>query len=96
MMLSDDKIFHLSHMLFKGLKERKLIDIEDIDDESKVRAEIKRTVIAELKIGEEIDSVVRKKLQSFSRKIFEGSPEWEIMYKKFFREEEIKRGRVSG
>jgi len=94
MMLSDDKVSHLSHVLLKGLKDRKLIELND--EEGKVRAEIKRTVTAELKVGEEIDSLVRKKLESFSKKLAEGSPEWEIMYKKFFREEEIKRGRASG
>ena len=94
MMLSDDKILHLSHMVFKGLVERKLIN--PVVEDSKVRAEIKRSIIAELKIGEEIDSTVRKRLQSFSKKILEGSPEWEIMYKKYFKEEELKRGRISG
>lgn len=93
MMLSEDKIFHLSHVLLKGLTERKLVLVED---EGKARAEIKRTVISELKIGEQMDSVVRKKLQSFSKKMIEGSPEWEILYKKFYREEEIKRGRAPG
>jgi hypothetical protein len=81
-------------VLLKGLLDRKLI--EGVDDEGKVRTAIKRTVISELKIGEEIDSVVRKKLQSFSKKIIEGSPEWEILYKKFYKEEEIKRGRALG
>jgi hypothetical protein len=94
MMLSDDKIVHLSHVLLKGLIEKKLIEL--IEEEGKVRAEIKRTIISELKIGEEIESVIRRKLQSFSRKIVEGSPEWEILYKKFFKEEEVKRGRASG
>jgi len=94
MMLSDDKILHLSHMLFRGLIDRKLID--PVEEESKIRAEIKRSIITELKIGEEIDSTVRKRLQSFSKKIFEGSPEWEILYKKYFKEEEVRRGRVSG
>jgi hypothetical protein len=93
MMLSEDKISHLSHVLLKGLTERKLVLVED---EGKARAEIKRTVISELKIGEQMDSVVRKKLQSFSKKMIEGSPEWEILYKKFYREEEIKRGRAPG
>jgi hypothetical protein len=93
-MLSDDKILHLSHVLYKGLIERKLI--ENIEEESKVRAAMKRSIISEIKIGEEIDSIIRKRLQSFSRKIFEGSPEWEILYKKFFKEEERKRGRASG
>ncbi len=94
MMLSDDKIVHLSHVLLKGLIDKKLFEL--IEEEGKVRAEIKRTIISEMKIGEEVDSVVRRKLQSFSRKIVEGSPEWEILYKKFFKEEEVKRGRASG
>ena len=93
-MLSDDKISHLTHVLLRGLIERDLI--APIEEESKIRTEIKRTIAAEMKIGEEIDTVVRKKLQSFSKKIAEGSPEWEIMYKKFYREEEIKKGRASG
>ncbi len=91
-MLSDDKISHLSHILLKGLLERNLI--EPVEEEGKVRTEIKRSIVSEMKIGEEIDSIVRKKLQSFSKKIVEGSPEWEILYKKYFKEEEIKRGRA--
>ena len=94
MMLSEDKVSHLSHVLLKGLIEKDLVDL--IEDEGKIRAEIKRTIISELKIGEVIDSVVRKKLLSFSKKIAEGSPEWDVLYKKYFREEEIKRGRKSG
>ena len=69
MMLSDDKILHLSHILLKGLVDRQLIN--PVAEESKVRAEIKRSIILELKIGEEIDATVRKRLQSFSKKIFE-------------------------
>jgi hypothetical protein len=94
MMLSDDKITHLSHMFLKGLKEKKLIEM--LEEEGKIRAEIKRTIISELMVGEEIDAAVRKKLQSFTKKIVEGSPEWDVMYKKIFKEEEVKRGRVSG
>jgi hypothetical protein len=92
-MLSNEKISHLSHILLNGLTERHLI--EKFEEDGRIRAEIKRTIISELKVGEEINSVVRKKLQSFSRKIIEGSPEWELLYKKFFKEEEVKRGRVS-
>jgi uncharacterized protein len=94
MMLSDDKISHLSHVILKGLSGKKLI--ETLGEESRIRAEIKRTIASELKVGEEIDAIIRKKLQSYSKKIVEGSPEWEILYKKFYREEEIKKGRASG
>jgi hypothetical protein len=91
MMLSDDKITHMTHVLLKGLMEKNLIVLKD--DASLLRREIKRTVINELKVGEDIDGVVRKKLDSLSKKPVEGSPEWEVMYKKYFEEEEVKRGR---
>jgi hypothetical protein len=91
-MLSEDKISHLSHVLLKGLMGKGIISITG--EEGKVRAEIKRTIVSELKIGEEMDFAVRKKIQSFSKKVVEGSPEWDILYKKFFREEEVKRGRL--
>jgi hypothetical protein len=79
-------------VLLKGLLDKGVISLSG--EEGKVRAEIKRTVISELKIGEEMDAAVRKKIQSFSKKVIEGSPEWDILYKKFFREEEVKRGRL--
>jgi len=94
MMLSEDKISHLSHVLLKGLMERNLVSAAG--EEGKIRAEIKRTIVSELKIGEEMDSAVKKKIQSFSKKVVEGSSEWDILYRKFFREEEVKRGGVSG
>ncbi len=89
-MLSDEKISHLSHVFFKGLTERNLIELKD--EEAKVRREIKRSIISFLRIGEDIDAAVKKKLQSFSRKIVEGSPEWEVLYRKFFKEETVRRG----
>jgi hypothetical protein len=94
MMLSEDKISHLSHVLLRDLIKQEVV--ETIEDEGAIRREIKRAIISELKVGEEIDQVVRKKLQSFAKKLIEGSPEWEVLYKKFFREEEIKKGRATG
>ena len=94
MMLSEDKISHLSHVLLRGLIQQNLVEL--VEDEGAIRREIKRSIVSELKIGEEIDQIVRKKLQSFSKKLIEGSPEWEVLYRKFFREEEIKKGRATG
>jgi len=93
-MLSEDKISHLSHVLLKDLIGRNLVEL--IEDEGTIRREIKRTIVSELKIGEEIDETVRRKLQSFAKKLIEDSPEWEVMYRKYFREEEIKKGRATG
>jgi hypothetical protein len=95
MMLSEDKISHLSHILLNRLYDLDIIDMDE-DEEASIRREIKRTIVGELKIGEEIDQMVRKKLQSFSKKLIEGSSEWEVLYKKYYREEEIKKGRATG
>ncbi|NJD56438.1 MAG: DUF507 family protein [Nitrospirae bacterium] len=95
MMLSDDKVSHLSHILLNKLYDLDLIDLDE-DEEASIRREIKRTIVGELKIGEEIDQVVRKKLLSLSKKLIEGSSEWEVLYRKYYREEEIKKGRATG
>ncbi len=91
MMLSDDKITHTTHVVLKGLMEKGLITLKG--DDSLLRREIKRTITNELKIGDDIDEAIRRKLQSFSKKLVEGSPEWEVLYKKYFEEEEGKRVR---
>lgn len=93
-MLSEDKISHLSHVLLKELTERGIISIAA--EEGRIRAEIKRAIIGELKVGQDMDIAVRKKIQSFAKKVIEGSREWDILYKKFFREEEVKKGRLPG
>ena len=80
-MLSDDKVSHLSHVLLKGLLEKKMVTLKG--DEAAARKVIKRVLGAEIKAGEQIDVAVKRKLESYSRKIVEGSPEWEIPYRKF-------------
>jgi hypothetical protein len=91
-MLSQDKITHMSHVLLRGLLERSLVKLKE--EPPKVRRAIRLAIEAELKVAEEIDQLVRRKLQSMSRRIPEGSPEWEVLYRKFYQEEEQKRGRV--
>ena len=93
MRLSDDKISHMSHVLLKGLIDRDVI--EKKAEDGKIRREIKRVIESELKAGEDIDEAVRRKLQSLSRKLIEGSPEWEVLYQKYYTEEEVRRGRSS-
>lgn len=90
MILSDEKITHLTHVLLKGLIEKDAIDI--IEEEGRVRREMKRSLEAFLKVSEDIDQSVRKKMLSFSRKITEGSPEWEVLYRKYYTEEAAKKG----
>jgi hypothetical protein len=91
MKLSDDKISHLTHVILKGLLEKGAIS--PIDEEGHIRREIKRVIINELKVAEGIDESVRKKLQSYSKKIHEGGSEWDVMYNKLYDEEASRKGR---
>jgi len=50
-------------------------------------------VAAELLLEAEIDKKVRTKLASYSRQIVEGSPEWDVMYRKTAEEEQKKRAK---
>jgi hypothetical protein len=91
MRLSDDKISHLTHVVLKGLVDKKAVT--PLTEDSAIRREIKRVIVKELKLAESIDESVRKKLQSYSKKIPEGSPEWDLLYQRFFQEESSKKGR---
>lgn len=92
MMLTDEKVTNLTHVLLKGLLEKGVIRLKA--EEAAVRRAMKRAIREEMKIAEDIDLAVRKKLQSMSRRPTEGSPEWDLLYKKFFREEEVRKGRA--
>lgn len=91
MILSDDKISHISHLLIEGIKKERLAKL--IADEVSALREIKKIILAELKMDDEIDAMARKKLESYSRKIIENSPEWDVLYQKFFKEELKKKRR---
>ncbi len=91
MRLSEDKISHITHVVLKGLLEKKVI--APLEEEGHIRREIRRVILRELKLADTIDELVRKKLQSYSKKIYEGSTEWDVLYQKFFEEESTKRGR---
>ena len=91
MRLSDEKISHLSHVVYKGLKDRNAIT--PLAEDGLIRRDMQRVIIKELKIADDIDEFVCNKLQSYSKKIYEGSSEWEVLYKKFYDEEVSKKGR---
>ena len=91
MRLSDDKIRHITHIALKGLIEKEAI--VPTEEEGTIRREMQRVILQELKLAESIDEKVTPNLQSYSKKIHEGTSEWEILYQKFFEEESSKKGR---
>ena len=91
MRLSRSKINHLSHVIIKALEEDPTVEL--LKDSNLVRLDIVRIITRELKIEDEIDEIVRKKLSSYSRKIQEGSQEWDVLYQKTYEEEMAKKGK---
>jgi len=88
--LSHEKVTHLSHVVFAGLVKRKLIG--PVQDEALVRRSIKQAIEKTLKLEDELNEKVYRKLQSYSRKIIEGTTEWNVLYDKFLLEELAKKG----
>ena len=90
MRLSRAKINHLSHILIKVIQEDS--NIELLKDLNLIRLDIVRIITRELQVEDEVDDVVRKRLASYSRKIMEGSQEWDVLYQKIYEEEMEKKG----
>lgn len=90
MRLSDDKIRHITHIVLKAMLKQGTVT--PLTDDGTIRREMRSTIERELKIAESIEEKVTKKLESYSKKIYEGSSEWEVLYQKFFEEEASKKG----
>lgn len=89
MKLSDDKINHLSHVLVRSLRDFPGVRFQE-EEENQVRLSIKESLVESLLLFEKIEEKVREILASYSRKIIEGSREWDIMFVKTY-DEEIKK-----
>jgi hypothetical protein len=62
--------------------------------EERMLREIKRTIADELKFEDEADEAARRTIQSLSRKIPEGSREWDVLYRKYVEEEMNRRRKI--
>lgn len=89
MLLSDEKVSHLSHVILAALKANPLARLKG--DEVQALREIKRVLAAELAQEDAVDRAVRTRLASYSKRIVEGSQEWDVLYRKTFEEETRKR-----
>jgi len=92
MRLSEDRIYHLSHLIQDMLIRNRNIDV--LVPEERVLREIKRTIADELKFEDEADEAARRTIQSLSRKVPEGSREWDVLYRKYVEEEIHRRRKI--
>ena len=89
MRLSEDRISHISHLIQDMLIRNRNIDV--LETEERVLRETKRTIADELKFEDDADEAARRTIQSLSRKVPEGSREWDVLYRKYLEEEMNRR-----
>ena len=89
MILSEDRQTHWAHLLTDGIWNDDLVDYSDEDQALRIA---KLAIVAFVKEHEDIDQRAKAKVASLKRGVTEGTPEWDIMYKKYYEEERSKRG----
>lgn len=88
--LSREKINHISKLLIERLEADDVVTL--LKPANDVRLRIVRVMAEELRLEETIDEDVSQTIQSYNRNIPEGSPEWEVLYRKHYEQELIRRG----
>jgi len=90
--LSEDRISHISHLVLNALVQDRHVNALQVEE--RLLREIKRTINAELQFEDEADTAARRTIQSLSRRVPEGSPEWDVLYRKYMDEEMRRRKKV--
>ena len=88
-MISDDRLSHLASIVIDGIWKEDMVDFTD--DDMAMRT-AKR---AAAKFGQEmkdVDEKARTMVASLKRNVVEGSPEWDVLYSKYYEEEMSRRG----
>ena len=86
--LSESRISHLAHLVLDGLRQGYL---GEFTNEGRALAETKRVLHEFFQRDDQIDDLVRRKIQSLSRRVPPGSREWDVLYRKYFEEESRKQ-----
>lgn len=63
----------------------------EVISERAALVEAKRILAEYFQRDDKIDELVRRKIASLSRRVPQGSAEWEVLYRRYFKEETSKR-----
>jgi uncharacterized protein len=88
--VAEEKVNKLAHVISDTLAA--MDSVEFLEDRNGIRLEAKRLLQELLKEEAKIDAEARRKIESQKRTILEGTPEWDILYKKYYAEEVKKLG----
>ena len=92
MKLTHEKTVHLSHVLATALEGD--AGATFVRPQNEVRLLILEVLRRELAREEEMEERARARVASLRRDVAEGSPEWDVLFRKFYDEERDKRRRV--
>ncbi len=92
MKLSREKVLHLSHLILRHLDSDD--EVEFFAERQEIRQEIVKIIEGEMKVDEQLDAIVRKRIESQKRKIVEGSDEWDVLYRKYYEDEQLRHRKV--
>jgi hypothetical protein len=87
--LSESRISHLAHLIMNGLRKAGLAEFPN---ERRTLAETKEALNEFFQREDQLEDIVRQKIQSLSRHVPIGSREWDILFRKYY-EEELRRQR---
>ena len=92
MKLSHERCVHLSHLFVNALEDDE--SVEFLSDPNDVRLKMLQILESELLKEDELEEAIRRKLASQKRDVPEGSPEWDLLFRKYYEEEMKKVKRV--
>ena len=90
MRISRDKANKVAHVVSDALAS--MDQVEFAEDRNTIRLEARKVLEDLLNQEARIDAAARQKIESQKRTIIEGTPEWEILYRKYYNEEVKKLG----
>ncbi len=85
---TEDQVNWIAHQIHDGIYND---DLVDYSSEEKALLAIKQVVNATVNIEDSLDDKIRLKIGSLQRNVPEGSPEWDVLYRKYMDEELNKR-----
>lgn len=89
MIISEDRQAHLAKIMTDRVYDDDLVDFTDEDMAMRIA---KKAVADFVKEDQDVDVKAREKVASLKRNVVEGSPEWDILYRKYYEEERNRRG----
>jgi hypothetical protein len=88
---SEGRLSELAHLALAALKKGD--GVADLRVDRLVLSEIKAALTDFFNVDDALDAKVRRKIASLSRRVPEGSGEWDVLYRQYLEEERRKLGR---